>query len=132
MKVLDPSRNPRRPPFSGGLLWGYQTFVQGLSQHTFRQTNLDFIYYLSDPPLAVRIQTYRYHTAAPIWKQAYDRVQAIGLLGRFDAIDVYEQDFLGDITGQTAIRLLKRTLSLIKSENPILAGTVRLVRNPLD
>lgn len=129
MRVLDPTRDPREPPYTGGLNWHYQTFAStqfGASG----ASNIDFFYTLSEPPLAVRIQTYRYHTAADSIKQAYDAAQARVLMGRFDLVDVFE-GFVGDVSGQTAVLLVKQVLGLVRAQNPITAGMVQPVRNAI-
>jgi hypothetical protein len=133
MTILDPLRDPRQPPFFGGLNWDYQkqTLDQIAGQHSKAlSTNIDFFYRLSWPGLAVRIQTYRYHLATTSIKQAYDQAQELRELGSFDEIDVYEQEFLGDETGQAAIIRLKQVLGLINTADPLMAGTTRLTRNP--
>jgi len=133
MKVLDPERDPRKPPFWGGQNWAYQS--QQLAQipgvHTkAMSTNIDFLYMLSFPYIAVRIQTYRYHTGATSIKQAYDRAQQVREVGQFNEVDVYEQDFLSDSSGATAIILLKETLGLIRRINPDTVGNTVQVHNP--
>jgi hypothetical protein len=134
MRAFDPDRDPRKPPFRGGMHWGYQ--IQALDvipgQHSKAlSTNIDFFYQFSYPALAMRVQTYRYHLAEGSFKQAYDIAQAQRLLGSFDLIDIYEQDFLGDATGQAAIKLVKQVVGLIPTENPLYSSSTRMVRNPL-
>lgn len=133
MKVLDPEKDPRQGPYYGGDLWDYQrqTLDQIKGQHSKAlSTNIDFFYRLAYPGLAVRIQTYRYHLATTSYKQAYDEAQQIRELGAFDEVDVYEQEFLSDETGQAAILRLKTVLGLINVSDPLTAGTTRITRNP--
>ncbi len=134
MRVLDPDRNPRLPPFYGGESWKYQTQELPLFAGDFgraRSTNVDFLYLLSFPPLAIRIQTYRFHQDVPSLKQEYDNRQLLALLGYFDTIDVYEGDFLADRTGGAAIQMVRRVLGLEQTTSPLRAGTTYLVRNPI-
>lgn len=132
-RVLDPEQDPRKGPFWGGQAWAYQSqqlsLIPGVHTKAL-STNIDFLYMLSWPYIAVRIQTFRYHTGATSLKQAYDRAQAIREYGPFNEVDVYEQDFLGDASGATAIILLKETLGLIRRLNPDTTGTTHQVANP--
>lgn len=134
MKVLDPLRDPRKPPFYGGQNWSYQKQVLPQTSHTYAKslsTNIDFLYTLAYPALAVRIQTYRYHLATTSFKQAYDTAQLLRELGAFNVVDVYEQDFLSDATGAAAIIMVKQTLGLIATQNPLTGRTIQLTRNPI-
>lgn len=133
MKVLDPARDPRVPPFYGGSSWAYQSQQLPQIAHIYAKalsTNVDFLYQLSYPPLAVRLQSFRYHLATTSLKQQYDLAQLKRELGVFDVVDIYEQDFLEDTTGQAAIVLLKQTLGLIPTGNPLDSSTIRVIRNP--
>lgn len=133
MKVLDTERDPREPPFWGGKDWSYQSQQLGqMGSHVKAlSTNIDFLYTLSWPPLAVRVQTFRFHTAATSFKQAYDDAQLVRELGAFDVVDIYESDFLQDATGQAVIVLIKDFLGLIRHQDPRTAGTVYPVRSPI-
>jgi hypothetical protein len=131
MRVLDPDRDPRIGPYFGGELWDYQSAELGGFTRALGSAVVDFVYKLSHPPLMVRIQTYRWHLAAPAGKQALDNAQLAALARNFDVVDVYSEDYIGDPTGEAAIVLLKETLGLIRRQNPITAGSTLLVRNPL-
>lgn len=63
-------------------------------------------------------------------KLRHDRDQLMALLGVMDVIDVYEGDYISDRTGKEAILVLKRTLGLIESPNPLTGGNAHLVRGP--
>lgn len=125
-RVLDPEEDPRQPPFWGGKEWSYQSQQLGqMGAHAKAlSTNIDFLYTLSWPPLAVRLQSFRYHVAATSFKQAYDDAQLIRELGAFDVIDIYEENFITDETGQAAIIQVKDFLGLIRHQDPRTAGTV--------
>lgn len=130
-RVLDPDQDPRQPPFEGGRLWTYQSAQLGNFTRQKGSAVVDFLYMLSYPYLAVRLQTYRFHLAVDAFKQASDMQQLIALYGKFDVVDVYEGDFIGDLTGQAAIIQVKKAIGLIKTQNPITSGGVVLVRNKL-
>lgn len=129
MRVLDPRRDPRRPPYNGGLQWLYQSSELGAFTRQKGSAVIDFFYKTQYPYLAVRLQTFRFHLAADSLKQAYDRKQLRAIAGYFDVIDVYEGDFINDPTGEAAILCVKQALGLIQRVNPIAAGTVYMVRN---
>lgn len=128
MRVLDPDRDPREPPFTGGRLWKFQSPELGTYVRALGSAVADFVYEVSYPFLIVRIQTYRFHTAASAQQQAFDRVQLLNLSGRFDVIDVYSESYMGDPTGQAAIIVVKSTLGMIRQQSPITAHTTRLIR----
>ncbi len=131
MRVLDPDRDPRIPPFYGGRLWSYQKQALPRFEGAHGKalsTNIDFLYEVSYPAIAVRIQSYRYHLAVDAFKQAYDALQLARLSGQFMVVDLYEEDFIGDETGQAAIILVKEALSLIRRRNPLTTFETMLVR----
>lgn len=126
-RVFGVPADPRAgPPFPGGPpFWTYQEYVQGPTYSG--DTNIDFFVYR--PPrgraVAIRVQTERYHVFQSAEKQAYDRIQKAQLEGRFDVVDLYEQDFLNDASGQAAVVLVKQAIGAIQRIDPILAGTGR-------
>lgn len=133
MKVLDPETDPRQGPFYGGQLWSYQNqkLDQYLDAHSKAlSTNIDFMYFLGYPPIAARLQSFRYHLATTSLKQAYDRNQLNRELGAFYEIEIYEQDFIEDTTGQAAIIIVKSILNLTTHENPLTVGDTVVSRNP--
>lgn len=131
MRALDPLRDPRIPPFYGGQLWQFQSPELGGYTRALGSAVVDFLYELSYPPLVVRIVTYYWHYAAPAAQQAFDLMQRAQLAGHFDLVDVPSQAYIGDQSGETAVVLLKQTLGLVRVQDPLTAGTVRLVRNPI-
>lgn len=128
MKVLDPRRDPRQPPFQGGELWLYQSSELGAFTRQLGSAVVDFLFKTQFPYLAVRIQTFRFHLSASTFKQAYDQKQLEALMGKFNVIDIFEGDYIGDATGQAAIKLVLETLKLQQRQNPISAGKVYMVR----
>lgn len=130
-RALDPDDDPRQPPYTGGRLWSYQSPELGEYKREKGSAIVDFLYQLSWPFLAVRIQTYRFHLAVDSLKQESDFQQLVALAGNFDVVDVFESDFISDETGETAVVMVKETLGLIRRQSPLTAGTVQLVRNAL-
>lgn len=131
MRVLDPGRDPRQPPFYGGRLWQFQSPELGSYTRQLGSAVVDFLYETQYPPLVVRIVTYYFHLAAPPAQQAKDQMQKVQLAGRFDVVDVSSSAYIGDTTGQTAIIMVKEALSLIRRQDPLTAGSALLIRNPL-
>lgn len=127
-RALDPLQDPRTPPFYGGLLWDYQSPELGGFTRALGSAVVDFLYKLAQPFIAVRIQTYRFHLATTSQKQAYDAIQDAKLSAKFQVVDVYSQDYIGDQTGQTAVIMVKETLGLIRRQNPLSAGSTLLIR----
>ena len=131
MRVLDPDRDPRQPPFTGGRLWRYQSPQLGGYVRALGSAVVDFLYFTSVPAVVVRIVTYYWHLAAPSSQQGHDRIQLVNLADQFHVVDVYEQEFIGDETGESAVLLVKETLGLMRRTDPLAAGTTLFVRNPL-
>lgn len=131
MRVLDPERDPRQPPFTGGRLWDYQSPQLGGFTRALGSAVVDFLYRVMVPAIIVRIVTYYWHLAQNAEHQARDRIQLINLADNFHVVDVHEQDFIADETGEAAIVLLKETLGLVRRPSPLAAGTTLFVRNPL-
>lgn len=131
MRILDPDRDPRTPPFYGGRLWSYQAQELSRIPGAYAKsisTNIDFLFFLGYPGIAVRLQSYRFHEATDAMKQAYDRTQVTRIAGEFEVRDLFEEDFVGDTTGSAAIVLIKETLGLLSRRNPLYAGNVVLIR----
>jgi hypothetical protein len=123
-KLFDPALDPRQPPFNGGHGWDYQR-----PDHQFGilVAVVDFIYFLPGETVGVRIQTPFFHRG--VEKDAYDAAQERSL-SRFMTIrDVYSQDFIGDPSGQAAVRLLVEILGGRIRLNPMQSGTFYPVRS---
>lgn len=120
-------RDPRAgPPFQGAWpFWTYQEYATGPTYSG--DVNIDF--FVHHPPrgraVAIRIQTERYHLFVDNRKQIYDRLQAMNLSGAFDVVDIYEDDYLNEPTGQAIVVLIKNAIGLLRSPDPILVGTAR-------
>lgn len=104
-KVLDPQMDPRQPPFSGGRGWDYQNPYH---QFGVLQSVVDFIYYLPGEIVGVRVMTPFFHRGPE--KDAYDAAQARSLSRTIVTKDVYSQNFIRDVTGEAAVRLLIEVL----------------------
>jgi hypothetical protein len=137
-KATSPNLDPRLsgPPFYGNDVFGYQKAELGSHTRALGSAVADFLYRLGSTLLIVRLQSAFFHLMAPAAKQALDSIQLVNLLGMqagantVDVVDIYEQSFLGDETGQAAVILCKETLGLIRHVDPLSAGVARVVRNP--
>lgn len=123
-KIFDDPKEPRRPPFFGGIMWAYQVPKGGKFVRALGSAVVDFIYYLGNTVIAIRIQTEYFHTFTNSRKQASDLMQKVNLTrGGLIVVDVYDTALLGDPSGQKAIVAAKRALAMIEDINPITAGT---------
>ena len=130
-KVIKFPRDPRKGPYIGWPgLWSYQTPVDG--GRAFRGGQVvDFIV---EPPvtggetLAIRIQTERYHLFTDSAKHAVDELLKVRLARFGRVVDLFEQDFIHDASGQAAILEVKRALFGGHPSNPLRAGNARRIR----
>ncbi len=122
-KLLDPETDPRQPPFFGGRGWDYQR-----PDHQFGilVAVVDFTYFLPGQTIGVRIQTPFFHRG--VEKDAYDAAQERSISRFITVRDVYSQDFVGDKTGQAAVRLLVDTLGGRLRLNPMQTSSFIPVR----
>jgi hypothetical protein len=107
--------------------WDYQSSTQG-GRHIVGGSVVDFTAYENQYIIGIRIQTFYFHLASPegSYKQASDLEQKVHLQDGTDmyVVDVYEQDFIHDPSGEAAKREVLRALSLIEEYNPRSAGLV--------
>lgn len=102
--------------------WTYQASVLN-GRHSPGGAVVDFVVYLPNVTLGFRIQTYRFHEDAPVSKRIYDVEQLIAIFrADFMVIDIFEQDFLYDETGQAAIKVVLEALSNLQRPDPIATG----------
>jgi len=105
--------------------WAYQESFLG-GRHIIGGAVVDFILYEDDYYIGLRIQTYYFHLASPEGsvKQANDLEQKIRLQDGNDLIiiDIYEQNFIHDDSGQAAIEQVLKAMQLVEEYNPRLTG----------
>lgn len=124
-KVFSSPKNPRKGPFIGAPgIWEYQQPYEGGSTTT--GTVIDFVIYPHEltrgRPMAIRVVTERYHLLVDPRKRAKDTVQEASLSRHYNVIDLYEQNYLFDRTGQTVIKLLKHVLAGGQAPDPFMGG----------
>lgn len=104
--------------------WEYQGHSAANSQ-VRGFARVDFIIFGSRYDIGVRVQTYRFHMNVDPRKQAYDEEQLLALTGRyFTVIDVFEQDYIHDDTGQAAIQVMLEVINNRQRQNPLATGNV--------
>lgn len=117
---------PRLPPFEGGYPdWTYQKVWDGGREQPGGSV-IDFVVYSSGrgrEEIALRIVTEYWHLYTTNENQVRDQDQRTWLEDRFDVIDLYDQDFINDPTGQAVIIQVKNVIGLIERPNPLWAGT---------
>lgn len=102
--------------------WSYQSSVLG-GRHSPGGAVVDFVLYLPNAEIGLRIQTYRFHESAPVSKRMYDTEQLVDIFrADFLVIDIYEQDFIFDETGQAAIRLCLEAMGNLQRPDPVSSG----------
>lgn len=123
-KIFNDPKDPRQPPFFGGVDWGYQIARLGGFVRAIGSAVVDFVVYQGATILGIRIQTERFHTYAGSKRHGYDLIQRATLEGSgLTVIDVYDTDLLGDPSGQKAIIAMKKAIGRIERVSPINAGT---------
>ncbi len=121
-KAFQDPPDPRKPPFVGGKDWGYQVSYLGAYRRAPGSAVVDYILYLGNIRVGVRLQTIRFHYLTNAYKQEYDFTQQFQLMRLTRVYDVQEEDVLGDPTGSKYIITAKKSMNLIDVVNPIIAG----------
>lgn len=104
--------------------WEYQGHTTANSQ-VRGFARVDFIIFQPLMDKGIRVQTYRFHHNVGPWKQTYDVEQYIATQNKdFRMIDVNEQDYVNDETGQSAIALMLEAINGLERPNPLATGFV--------
>lgn len=107
--------------------WAYQESFLG-GRYMPGGAVVDFVVYQGEILIGLRIQTYYYHTGSPggSVKHSSDLEQKVSLEenGMY-VIDIYEQNYIHDETGQAAIQQVLMALELVEEFNPRATGQVR-------
>ena len=127
-KVLKQPKDPRQPPFMGHPgVWEYQhpmmggRAARGGAVADFRILPGNAV----DGEILIRVQTSRYHLFTDASKQAVDEL-LLTRMARFGrVVDIYEQDFIHDDSGQAVILEVKKALYGGRSSDPLSAGTAK-------
>lgn len=112
----------RSGPFIGGWPdWSYQ--VKFSANTTSGRTAVDFVINQGATTIGIRIQTERYHIFTSSRIQAYDSLQRFNLEKGMEIVDIYDNELLGDPSGQKAIIAMKRAIGRLENINPVVART---------
>lgn len=123
-KVFNDPPDPRIPPYFGGKDWGYQIARLGGFVRSLGSAVVDFVVYQDATVLGIRIQTERFHIFADSRRHAYDAIQRADLEANgLTVIDIYDDELLGDPSGQKAVVAMKRAVGRLEKINPVIAGT---------
>lgn len=122
-KIMDPTANPRKPPFFGlPGKFDYQSAQMGGFIRALGSSVVDFLVHYGHTHIALRVQTEFFHIFTNERKHAYDLLQRANLMKFIHVVDLYDNELLGDPSGAKAIVAVKRALNMIESVNPILSG----------
>lgn len=109
-----------------GEQWSYQESQLGGRQMPGGAV-VDFIYW-SEPPVAMRIQSFYFHQAVSPFIKIKDAEQRIALeTAGYNVIELWEQDFIFDQTGQAVKAVVRDALSGTERPNPLATGLARVV-----
>lgn len=130
MRVLDPTRDPRKGPFTGGEHWIYQAAVDGVFTRSVASQVIDFVVELNGTRIGLRIQTERWHVMASSMVQERDKFLKINTKGVDVMIDLFDQWSIGDPSGKAVIDQVVKALRLVPDPDPLMAGTAIRRRAP--
>lgn len=124
-KIFRNPADPRIGPFFGAYPdWGYQVAALGGFVRALGSAVVDFVVYQGRTMIAIRVQTEFFHIYTSSKKQAYDEIQRARLeKAGMTVVDLYDQDILGDPSGQKAIVAVKQVIGRIERINPVIGGT---------
>lgn len=126
-KILGDPKDPRKPPFIGGTNWQYQKALDGGRRVRGGQV-LDFVIWNGTKTIGIRVETERYHIFTSAQKQAEDFYQRTHSAGVDQVVSIFDQDFIGDTSGQQVCAVVARAIKGQQDPNPIRFGTARRVR----
>lgn len=127
-KIFGLPRDPRLPPFNGGYpIWGYQVPMLGVYTRQPGSSVPDFVVWTAR--VILRVNGNHYHEVTTATKQAYDMMQKAELerVG-FAVMDLWEENLVGDPTGEKAVINVKRAVGQLEPIDPIISATGRRLR----
>lgn len=125
-KVLNDPPDPRQPPFVGGENWAYQKAEEG-GRIKGGQV-LDFVVFNGERSIGIRVETERYHIFTTADAHARDFYLKTHSAAADEIVSIWDQDFMGDPTGQAVCAVVARALKGEESASPIAFATGRRVR----
>jgi hypothetical protein len=79
--------------------------------------------YTGGKPIALRLQTEFYHLYTSDVKQSYEQLYRSRMAAHYIPVDLFEQNFLLDPTGQAVVLVVKGALAGKVEPNPMRGGT---------
>ncbi len=113
-----------KPPYVGGVTWTYQDPLNG-GRLTRGGTVCDFNVHWGTEDVCIRLPSEYFHVAAGPEKAADELFEKTH---GDRTIDIYEQDFAGDCTGEAAVRVIADALAGRDAPNPGALGTAQRIR----
>jgi hypothetical protein len=107
-----------------GVNWTYQESFQG-GRHVPGGSVADFVLYMPMQTIIVRVQTWRFLFASGAEKHQTDIEQKIALhsiWGEEITVDIYEQHFIRDESGQAVLEVCKDAMAGVEWPNPMAVG----------
>lgn len=123
-RVTGDPPNPQQPPYVGGVGWTYQDPLMG-GRLSKGGVVCDFLVHWNLEDVCIRLQSERYHVTADIAKQQdelYEKAHGDR------TVDIYEQEFVADCSGEAACRVIANALAGRDAPNPAYLGTAQQIR----
>jgi hypothetical protein len=122
-------REPRQAPFDGGSTWVFQSPDNPANPREAGASISDFVYTLGGRNYIVRIEGFYWHIGKGPTQQARDQflINQAGS-GSDEVVRVNDTEFMEDISGATAIKLLAEVLSGNAPVGQLQGGTAQAPR----
>jgi hypothetical protein len=117
--------HPEKPPYVGGTDWTYQDPLLG-GRLNVGGTVCDFLVQHGGNEVCIRLQSERYHVFADMAKRMDELFEKTHSTAT--TMDIYEEDFVADCTGEAAVRVVADALALREPGDPGYRGTTQPTR----
>lgn len=121
--IFNNPEDPGTGPYLGG--WPDWTYQSGQGQGAGSAV-VDFVVYrpgFGGRNTGLRVVTEYFHIFTSAMKQYTDEMQKENLERTMDIVDLWDQDFLNDPSGQAVIKVVKAAIGLMDRADPIWTGT---------
>ncbi len=129
-KVHGTPEDPRRGPFEGDHgsppKWAFQKYfpIEGVTG----KTNIDFVSYIGAKSIGIRLESERFHIEADPIQKALDEWLKLHNFTAFTIVNVFEQDYMADLSGREACVVMANASRGIESHGPLKLGNYWRVR----
>lgn len=129
-KVLRDPKDPRKPPYTGGANWEYQSSVDG--GRVVGGQVVDYVYmHPKGKTIGIRLQSERFHVMVDAATQLQDFFLKTSQRAIDQIVDIYSQDYLSDTSGRAACVVVANALKGNQAFAPPFAGRSQRVRGGL-